>query len=576
LCWGRNNYGQLGNGSIGGQSEVPIHVSGGYNFSSLYLGSDHSCGLLNNGSVLCWGYNKYGQLGNGTSGGIGTITTYVSGEYNFSSVILGASHSCGLLNNGSVLCWGRNIYGQLGNGSIGDSPVPIYVSGEYNFSSISLGAQHSCGILENGSLLCWGLNNYGQLGNGSTGDSSIPIYVSGEYNFSSIKTGGGHNCGILNNESVLCWGYNPFGQLGIGSASDTYIPTLIAKGRIFGKSYETYEMVYLTNGFARTFIVGNHSDVNLNEDWNNVIYSYDGTKGNIYLNGDYYNNFSVDIAIQDSLVDISIGKDARGQIDEILMWNRTLSDAEIAQVYRSSLQQRNHTSWEFYSQQTLPSIGTYTYKLFAKDSAGWFSVIRNIIKYVEEDDDEDDDSGGGSGGTTTPPAQTITQTKLQQGETKQLRQGNVLMLQLSAGEQQFRISQVKVDEKVVEVEVVNETYVIPINLSLKIDTNKDNYYDLEVFLEDVSKYGSGKLTFKEIYEEIGSEEEESVSEESHEGEDSGLTQEEIAKERKKWIVWVIVASVVFVLGLMLLYPYVKDKWGSSLKKKHEGKRRKRK
>jgi hypothetical protein len=150
------------------------------------------------------------------------------------------------------------------------------------------------------------------------------------------------------------------------------------------------------------------------------------------------------------------------------------------------------------------------------------------------------------------------------------------MLQLSAGEQQFRISQVKIDEKVVEVEIVNQTFTLNLNLSLKIDTNKDNYYDLEVFLEDVSKYGSGKLTFKEIFEPISSEEEEGVQEEAHEGEDSGLTQEEIAKERKKWIVWVIVASVVFILGLMLLYPYVKDKWGSSLKKKHEGKRGKRK
>jgi len=126
MGWGYNNYGQLGNGSIGGQSNIPVFVVGNYNFSKLYAGSVHLCGLLQNGTALCWGYGTYGVLGENNNQNRGYPVS-VYGNYSFSSMSLGTIYSCGILENKTLMCWGRNNYGQVGDGTIIEKWIPTPV-----------------------------------------------------------------------------------------------------------------------------------------------------------------------------------------------------------------------------------------------------------------------------------------------------------------------------------------------------------------------------------------------------------------------------------------------------------------
>jgi alpha-tubulin suppressor-like RCC1 family protein len=220
MCWGSNENEILGCGissSTIRNSLIPIYVYGNHVFKEISLNWLKSCAVLTNGSAVCWGDNYYGTLGNGSSGGTSNIPVFVSGNYEFSNIATANTASCALLKNGSAMCWGRNTVGELGNGEINNSYIPIFVSGNYEFSSINGGFNSFCGILTNNSAVCWGSNSDGQLGNGSTGgNSNIPVFVSGNYNFSSISVGDDFGCGILTNGSAICWGDNFNGQLGNG------------------------------------------------------------------------------------------------------------------------------------------------------------------------------------------------------------------------------------------------------------------------------------------------------------------------------------------------------------------------
>ena len=129
----------------------------------LISGSTHNCVILENGIARCWGRrNSEGLLGNGMN--INTVAPFpIVGGYNFSLISLGFKFSCGLLQNGSAMCWGDNEYGQLGDGTTTDRFSPVFVSGGYTFLSLSADSYfHTCGVLTNGTVLCWGRNNQKQ------------------------------------------------------------------------------------------------------------------------------------------------------------------------------------------------------------------------------------------------------------------------------------------------------------------------------------------------------------------------------------------------------------------------------
>ncbi len=135
-CWGSNGNGQLGDGSTT-SSSTPVAVSGGLTFSALATGRAHTCGLTSAGAAYCWGYNYYGELGTGTTTGpelcsnspCSTTPIVVSGGLSFSSLATGWQHNCGITNTGAIYCWGYNGFGELGDGTTTNSSVPVAVAG---------------------------------------------------------------------------------------------------------------------------------------------------------------------------------------------------------------------------------------------------------------------------------------------------------------------------------------------------------------------------------------------------------------------------------------------------------------
>jgi alpha-tubulin suppressor-like RCC1 family protein len=221
-CWGDNNSGQLGDGSATHYSSTPVSVSGISTASQVSAGSYHSCALLDDGTVKCWGVNDYGQLGDGSTTDSSTPVS-VSGIANATKISVGSYYSCALLSGGAVKCWGYNYDGELGNGSTIDySSTPVSVSGISTASQVSAGRYHSCALLSGGAVKCWGYNYDGELGNGSTIDySSTPVSVSGISTATQISGGGYHSCALLSGGAVKCWGNNGYGELGNGSTIDS-------------------------------------------------------------------------------------------------------------------------------------------------------------------------------------------------------------------------------------------------------------------------------------------------------------------------------------------------------------------
>ncbi len=232
-CWGSAAQGQLGIGSsgVGLVREVPTSVSGGLSFATLDVGGLHSCGITDDGTVYCWGSDGAGALGTvedeTCDDGLGNLIPCsagpvpVSSSLAFASVSAGVAHTCAVTQDGAAYCWGRNVDGQLGDGSNATSPVPVAVSGELRFVAVSAGNFHSCGLRADGVAYCWGGNHRGQLGDGSETGRSSPVQVSGGLRFQSVGAGGAHTCGLTVGGAVYCWGVNTYGQLGVEETPDT-------------------------------------------------------------------------------------------------------------------------------------------------------------------------------------------------------------------------------------------------------------------------------------------------------------------------------------------------------------------
>jgi len=146
---------------------------------TISAGDYHTCGLTSAGAAVCWGENGDGQLGNGTYDDKVTPTT-VSGGLKFTSISAGSYHTCALTSAGAAFCWGYNAYGQLGDGTSDNHRLtPTAVSGGLKFTSISVGAYHTCALTSAGAASCWGANWYGQLGDGTEDEKLTPTTVSG-------------------------------------------------------------------------------------------------------------------------------------------------------------------------------------------------------------------------------------------------------------------------------------------------------------------------------------------------------------------------------------------------------------
>jgi alpha-tubulin suppressor-like RCC1 family protein len=223
-CWGDNEVGELGNGTLGGYSTSPVKAVGISNASAIAAGGGYSCALLSNGMVNCWGGAFGGQLGNGTSKGASPIPIAVNEISNATAISASGwgVHTCALVSDGHVKCWGRNDFGQLGNGTTAKSPVPVLVSGISNATAIVAGTFHTCALLTDGHVKCWGANRFGQLGNGTSTTSpprglTTPVSVAGISSVIAIAAGEDHTCALLSDGTLKCWGRNHKGQLGNGT-----------------------------------------------------------------------------------------------------------------------------------------------------------------------------------------------------------------------------------------------------------------------------------------------------------------------------------------------------------------------
>ncbi|MEI7847763.1 MAG: SBBP repeat-containing protein [Chloroflexota bacterium] len=229
-CWGANSNGQLGNDS-NTSSNIPVNVSGlSSNVAAISAGSYHSCALTTTGGVKCWGYNLYGQLGDGTNNSSSIPVDVIGLTSGVVSISAGKIHTCAVTSSGAVKCWGGNSVGELGNSSTADSNIPVDVSTlTSGVTSVSAGDEHTCARTSAGALKCWGYNASGQLGNATNTSSSIPVNVSGMTTLSTaVSVGGSQTCGLNTSGLFKCWGYNLDGELGNGSLTASNIPVTVS------------------------------------------------------------------------------------------------------------------------------------------------------------------------------------------------------------------------------------------------------------------------------------------------------------------------------------------------------------
>jgi alpha-tubulin suppressor-like RCC1 family protein len=230
MCWGMNWDGELGNGTTV-HSTVPLPVSGlSSGVATVSAGNYHNCALTSAGAVKCWGNNFWGQLGN-QAGPYSTVPVAVSGlSSGVADVDAGASLTCALTQTGAAKCWGWNAYGQLGNGTTTDSTVPVQVTGlSSGVVAISAGGAHACAVTTTGAAKCWGANYYGQLGNGTQTDSAVPVPVSGlSSGVVAITAADGDTCAVTSGGAVKCWGANWDGQLGNGTTDMSLVPVNVS------------------------------------------------------------------------------------------------------------------------------------------------------------------------------------------------------------------------------------------------------------------------------------------------------------------------------------------------------------
>jgi uncharacterized repeat protein (TIGR01451 family) len=267
-CWGQGFFGQTGIGgtaTIGdgldasgqpigdaemGDNLTPVDLGTGRTGRLVAAGDNHTCALLDNGTVKCWGHNATGQLGQGDTDDRGDEPDEMGANLpavalgtgrTATAITAGAAHTCALLDNGTVKCWGGNGTGQLGQGDTddrGDEPdemganLPAVALGTgRTATAITAGAAHTCALLDNGTVKCWGNDQSGTLGQGTSdrvvGDEAnelgdgLPAIALGDGRIATAVTAGNdHTCALLDNGTMKCWGGNFFGQLGSGDIDD--------------------------------------------------------------------------------------------------------------------------------------------------------------------------------------------------------------------------------------------------------------------------------------------------------------------------------------------------------------------
>ena len=245
MCWGANNSGQLGDGTTTNRT-TPVDVIGLTNgVSAIATGYGHTCALTSVGGVKCWGRNNYGQLGDGTITNRTTPVDVIGLTSGVSAISAVGSDTCALTSVGGVKCWGRNNYGQLGDGTTTDRNIPAEVIGlAGEVRAISAGEYSTCAVTLARGVMCWGSNGGGELGDGTNTNRSIPAEVIGlTSGVSAIEAGVSHTCVLTTDGGVKCWG-ELYGGGELGNGANTYF------------SMTPVDVIGLTSGVSAISTVG--------------------------------------------------------------------------------------------------------------------------------------------------------------------------------------------------------------------------------------------------------------------------------------------------------------------------------
>lgn len=228
-CWGAGGNGELGDAK-GQDSATPVTVLGIDDAAGVTAGSRHSCAWRKGGTVACWGRNDWRQLGLGdsTPGGPNLSTPLpVVQLTGVKLVVAGASHTCALATDGTHLsCWGTNVGGTLGRGTVVASAVPLKVMASAPIARIGMGVYHACAVDTSGGVMCWGDNGYRQIGVDTLRGTGTPIAVPGVSGATQVA-GDVHTCARVAGGQIRCWGAGGTGQLGNGQFPYAQLPPVV-------------------------------------------------------------------------------------------------------------------------------------------------------------------------------------------------------------------------------------------------------------------------------------------------------------------------------------------------------------
>lgn len=222
LCWGQNSEGQLGDGSTTDR-DAPDAVQGlASGVTALAAGADHTCALLENGEVACWGQNSDGQLGASSTSDLRSPAVVNGLPGPARQIAAGVAYTCALLDSGELYCWGSGANGLFGPAGGGAVRTPVAVDGlDERIRAIAAGQYHLCARLLSGRVVCWG----GLMTTAQAYTSRHPLQVEGlAGDVVQLAAGGGHTCALNAAGGVQCWGDNYFGQLGDGSDTASWTP----------------------------------------------------------------------------------------------------------------------------------------------------------------------------------------------------------------------------------------------------------------------------------------------------------------------------------------------------------------
>jgi alpha-tubulin suppressor-like RCC1 family protein len=238
LCWGDNRFGQLGTGDNQRRSTPTPVAFNGLGVSKVFLPagdgditSDRAvftCAITTDNALSCWGDNRFGQLGTGDKAQTSVPTRVTALDANISRAANGAGHTCAQTTDGKLLCWGRNDSGQLGTGDLTQHLSPTPITLPIAIERLSAGGTSTCARGTDSTLLCFGANEHGQLGLGTTTQQPKPTSVAPlAGKVVRVSAGAAHACAFTTEGNLYCWGDNRDGQLGTGDTNARNVPTKI-------------------------------------------------------------------------------------------------------------------------------------------------------------------------------------------------------------------------------------------------------------------------------------------------------------------------------------------------------------